>query len=379
MVLISKANRKAILEHLFKEGVMCVKKDGRAHRHNELEDIPNLHVMMVLKSLASRSYLMEKFSWQWHYYFLTNEGIDYLRDVLHLPAQVCPSTFTKQRAARPALSDAAVDDGAEKGKGNWDFCRFDGSPLAYAEGKSTATDDVLATFIPNEYSRWNLLGPGNPLKLGTWTDADRGITTARPGKFYESINPIFGESRRCFAAVPVETLGECARKCLEEGAPDAETMSTKENWTPYPCVAFAYHRGHNHCVRLPAFASDASYTPMMHKWGGDGWSNYVSKYFATSLKSACPALTLLAIRDKGYAVTRDESNGHVTVRCKEDNEYTSKTNKVSCIADECVGADNKKHPWCFIDNDCETGWVSGCTPLNDQNPLKCEAASSGYF
>ena len=44
---IFEANRKAILEHLFKEGVMCVKKDGRAHRHNEMEDIPNLHVMMV--------------------------------------------------------------------------------------------------------------------------------------------------------------------------------------------------------------------------------------------------------------------------------------------------------------------------------------------
>ena len=29
--------------------------------------------------------LTEKFNWQWYYYFLTNEGIDYLREVLHLP------------------------------------------------------------------------------------------------------------------------------------------------------------------------------------------------------------------------------------------------------------------------------------------------------
>ena len=48
-------------------------------------DIPNLHVMMVLRSLCSRGYVTEKFNWQWYYYFLTNEGIDYLREVLHLP------------------------------------------------------------------------------------------------------------------------------------------------------------------------------------------------------------------------------------------------------------------------------------------------------
>merc|ERR1711862_112012 len=90
MVLIPKKTRKQILEHLFKEGVMCVKHDARAHRHNELEDVPNLHVMMVLRSLASRSYLDEKYNWGWHYYFLTNEGIDYLRDVLHLPAHFVP-------------------------------------------------------------------------------------------------------------------------------------------------------------------------------------------------------------------------------------------------------------------------------------------------
>ena len=41
-------------------------------------DIPNLHVMMVLRSLCSRGYVTESFNWQWYYYFLTNEGIDYL-------------------------------------------------------------------------------------------------------------------------------------------------------------------------------------------------------------------------------------------------------------------------------------------------------------
>mmetsp|Transcript_741 Transcript_741/g.1431 ORF Transcript_741/g.1431 Transcript_741/m.1431 type:complete len:132 (+) Transcript_741:100-495(+) len=116
MVLIPKKTKKAILEHLFKEGVMVVKNDPRAQKHNELEDIPNLHVMMVLKSMCSRAYVTEKFSWQWHYYFLTNEGIEYLREVLHLPAQVFPSTLTKQRPSRPVF--AGADQGASGG-GDW--------------------------------------------------------------------------------------------------------------------------------------------------------------------------------------------------------------------------------------------------------------------
>mmetsp|Transcript_84601 Transcript_84601/g.273448 ORF Transcript_84601/g.273448 Transcript_84601/m.273448 type:complete len:130 (+) Transcript_84601:65-454(+) len=120
MVLISKKERRQILEHLFQEGVICVKKDPRACRHNELEDIPNLHVMMVLRSLCSRAFVTEKFNWQWYYYMLTNEGIDYLRGVLNLPPQVMPSTLTKQRPTRPALAGAdthAAGEGKGWGKG----------------------------------------------------------------------------------------------------------------------------------------------------------------------------------------------------------------------------------------------------------------------
>merc|ERR1712060_91484 len=117
MVLISKKTRRAILEHLFKEGVIVVLNDPRADKHNELEDIPNLHVMMVMKSICSRNYVTEKFNWMWHYYFLTNEGIEYLRDVLHLPATVFPLTLTKQRPTRPALAEVSGGDGKGSGKG----------------------------------------------------------------------------------------------------------------------------------------------------------------------------------------------------------------------------------------------------------------------
>ena len=120
MVLIPKKTRKAILEHLFKEGVMVVKNDPRAKHHNELEDIPNLHVMMVMKTMSSKAFVAEQFSWSWHYYFLTNEGIEYLREVLHLPATVFPSTLTKQRPARPVLTEGGDFGGGKgKGKGKW--------------------------------------------------------------------------------------------------------------------------------------------------------------------------------------------------------------------------------------------------------------------
>merc|ERR1712216_257498 len=120
MVLIPKKTKKAILEHLFKEGVMVVKNDPRAKTHNELEDIPNLHVMMVMKSMCSKAYVTEKFNWMWHYYFLSNEGIEYLREYLNLPATVFPSTLTKQRPARPVLAGADQAGGGKgKGKGKW--------------------------------------------------------------------------------------------------------------------------------------------------------------------------------------------------------------------------------------------------------------------
>merc|ERR1719424_2444547 len=74
---------------------------------------------MVMKSLASRDMVDEKFNWQWYYYFLKNEGIEHLREVLHLPAQVFPSTLTKQRPSRPAMAggDGGGGDGGGKGGG----------------------------------------------------------------------------------------------------------------------------------------------------------------------------------------------------------------------------------------------------------------------
>jgi small subunit ribosomal protein S10e len=40
----------------------------------------------------SRGYLTEKFNWGYHYYFLSDEGVEFLRDYLHLDATAFPDT-----------------------------------------------------------------------------------------------------------------------------------------------------------------------------------------------------------------------------------------------------------------------------------------------
>ena len=63
MVLVSKENKRKIFEYLMKEGVICCKKDAYLPKHQNLKDVSNLEVMMIVKSLKSRDYLEEVFSW----------------------------------------------------------------------------------------------------------------------------------------------------------------------------------------------------------------------------------------------------------------------------------------------------------------------------
>ena len=47
----------------------------------------------ALQSLNSRGYIKTQFAWRHFYFYLTDEGIEYLREYLHLPSEV--------RLARP--------------------------------------------------------------------------------------------------------------------------------------------------------------------------------------------------------------------------------------------------------------------------------------
>lgn len=61
------------------EGVLVAKKDFNAPKHEEL-DVPNLQVIKALQSLTSKGLVKTQFSWQWYYYTLTPEGVEYLRE-----------------------------------------------------------------------------------------------------------------------------------------------------------------------------------------------------------------------------------------------------------------------------------------------------------
>merc|ERR1711860_20871 len=107
--------------------------DHNAPKHPEIE-CPNLHVIKALTSLKSRGYVKEQFAWRHYYWYLTNEGIQYLRDYLHLPPEIVPSTLKRQartETARPRPKTGP--DSAPRGDQNRDrdaYRRTGGAPGA---------------------------------------------------------------------------------------------------------------------------------------------------------------------------------------------------------------------------------------------------------
>lgn len=102
-MLMPMRDLKAIYEVLFRDGVMVAKKDKRPQaKHSEVQSVSNLQVIRAMGSLKSRGYVKETFAWRHFYWYLTNDGIVYLRDYLHLPTEIIPAPL--QRIRRPAAS-----------------------------------------------------------------------------------------------------------------------------------------------------------------------------------------------------------------------------------------------------------------------------------
>ena len=110
MVLVSKAHRRAVYEYLIGEGVIVVKKDPYLPKHTHIPSVPNIVVMMVMKSLKSRRYVIGCFNWQWSYYSLNDAGVKYICEYLGLPDDVVPATYKKSKIARANQGD----EGKEK-------------------------------------------------------------------------------------------------------------------------------------------------------------------------------------------------------------------------------------------------------------------------
>ena len=91
MVLVPLKEKVKLYTYFLSEGVFACKKDNVSN-YDYLQ-IPNLHCFLVMRSLVSRGMATEIFSWQWHYYFLNQKGVEYLREYLGLPANIVPKTY----------------------------------------------------------------------------------------------------------------------------------------------------------------------------------------------------------------------------------------------------------------------------------------------
>ena len=72
----------------------------------------NPQVIKLMQSFTSKELVKEQFSWRYYYWYLTNEGIEYLREYLNLSADVVPNTLKK--STRPPTRPMA-DERAPRG------------------------------------------------------------------------------------------------------------------------------------------------------------------------------------------------------------------------------------------------------------------------
>lgn len=82
------------------EGIIVVKKAPKQLKH-EVLDMPNLHVMMTMRSMTSKGFVKETYNWLYNYYVVTEEGLEHIRNYLQVPATVFPETFQAKRGPRP--------------------------------------------------------------------------------------------------------------------------------------------------------------------------------------------------------------------------------------------------------------------------------------
>ena len=70
-----------------------------------------------MRSLLSRKFVTEVFSWQWHYYFLKPEGVKYLREYFGLPASVIPNTHKTDRTVKDDEEETAEGEAQPQEEG----------------------------------------------------------------------------------------------------------------------------------------------------------------------------------------------------------------------------------------------------------------------
>lgn len=100
------------------EGALVTPKELLLKPHAQI-GVPQLHVVKLMQSLHSKGLVRERFNWQYLYYVLTDEGIEYLRNYLHLSEDTVPSTLKKPSKPQPppTIGRSYGDDSGERGRG----------------------------------------------------------------------------------------------------------------------------------------------------------------------------------------------------------------------------------------------------------------------
>ncbi|XP_063519008.1 small ribosomal subunit protein eS10-like [Pongo pygmaeus] len=135
-MLMPKRNRIAIYELLFKEEVTVVKKDVHMPKHLELAD-----------KNSRGYYVKEQFAWRLFHGYLTNEGIQYLHDYLHLPLEIVPATLRRSHpgTGRPQSKGLEGERPARLTRGEADRDTYRGSAVPPGADKKAEAGAGSAT------------------------------------------------------------------------------------------------------------------------------------------------------------------------------------------------------------------------------------------
>lgn len=93
----------------------------------------------MMQSLKSKEYVTERYAWRHYYWFLTDSGIEFLREYLNLPSEIVPATLKKstrplERDTRPPRGDRPprrFGDGEGGGRGGYRSEKAGGAPGGY--------------------------------------------------------------------------------------------------------------------------------------------------------------------------------------------------------------------------------------------------------
>eukprot|EP01017_Pseudomicrothorax_dubius_P022782 TRINITY_DN245_c0_g1_i1.p1 TRINITY_DN245_c0_g1~~TRINITY_DN245_c0_g1_i1.p1 ORF type:complete len:198 (-),score=66.90 TRINITY_DN245_c0_g1_i1:176-769(-) len=116
MVLIPKSHKILVYEYLLKEGVICVKKDFGLPKHPDIA-VPNIHVLMMLKTLKSKGLVELVFNWRHYYYFLLKEGVTFVRQQLGIAEEVYPDTYKESTTHMVIYEDREEGDRPQRPRG----------------------------------------------------------------------------------------------------------------------------------------------------------------------------------------------------------------------------------------------------------------------